>query len=142
MDAKATDLLKPRDERPDPEIPVKARRRTFTAAYKRRILEKADQCTQSGELGSLLRREGLYSSHLTKWRRQREEGVLNGLSPRKRGPRKEPVNPLARQLALQERENRRLRQKLEKAEAIIEFQKKISELLGIALNPEESGEKT
>ena len=142
MDAKTTDLLKPRDERPDPEISVKARRRTFTAAYKRRILEKADQCTQSGELGSLLRREGLYSSHLTKWRRQREEGVLNGLSPRKRGPRKEPVNPLARQLALQERENRRLRQKLEKAEAIIEFQKKISELLGIALNPEESGEKT
>lgn len=141
MDAKATDFVRQQGERPDPEVSEKARRRTFTAAYKLRILEKADQCTQPGELGSLLRREGLHSSHLTKWRRQREEGILNGLSPRKRGPRQEPVNPLARQLAVQERENQRLRQKLEKAEAIIEFQKKVSELIGIALKPEESGEK-
>lgn len=142
MDAKATDLVQPQEERPDPEVPAKARRRTFSAAYKRRILEKADQCTQPGEVGSLLRREGLHSSHLTKWRQQREEGVLNGLSPRKRGPKKAPINPLAQQLAAQERENQRLRKKLEKAEAIIDFQKKISEFLGIALNPEESGKKT
>ncbi len=142
MDAKATDLVNAQEERPDPEVEGKAQRRTFTAAYKRRILEKADQCMRPGELGSLLRREGLHSSHLTKWRRQREEGVLNGLTPRKRGPRKEPVNPLARQLAAQERENQRLRQKLEKAEAIIDFQKKISEFLGIALEPGESGKKT
>ncbi|MBF0126587.1 MAG: helix-turn-helix domain-containing protein [Magnetococcales bacterium] len=141
MDAKATDLMGSQGERPDPEVSEKARRRTFSASYKVRILEKVDQCTHPGEIGSLLRREGLHSSHLTKWRRQREEGVLAGLSPRQRGPRKEPVNPLAQQVAAQEREIQRLRQKLEKAETIIEFQKKISELLGIALNPEENGKK-
>ncbi len=142
MDAKTEEMVAPAGKRPDPEATEKARRRTFSAAYKRRILEKADQCTLPGEVGSLLRREGLHSSHLTTWRRQRETGVLTGLSPRKRGPRKEPVNPLARQLAAQERENQRLRQKLEKAEAIIDFQKKVSELLGIALEPEESRTKT
>jgi len=121
------------EERPDPEVPAQARRRTFSATYKRRILEKVDQCTEPGEIGSLLRREGLHSSHLTKWRRQRDDGVLNGLSPRKRGPKKEPVNPLARRLEAQERENARLRKKLEHAEIIIEFQKKASEILGITL---------
>lgn len=99
MDAKATDLMGTKGERPDPEVSEKARRRTFSASYKGRILEKVDQCTQPGEIGSLLRREGLHSSHLTKWRRQREEGVLAGLSPRQRGPRKEPVNPLTQQVA-------------------------------------------
>ena len=98
-----------------------------------RILEEADQCTKPGEIGSLLRREGLYSSHLTTWRRQRDRGVLNGLSPRKRGPKKKPVNPLDQKLVAQEREINRLRKKLEQAEVIIEFQKKASEILGITL---------
>lgn len=136
MDAKAKDLVVSGVGRPDPEVSEKARRRTFSAAYKRRILEKVDQCTEPGEIGSLLRREGLHSSHLTTWRRQREQGILTGLTPRQRGPRKEPVNPLAHQVEAQEREITRLRKKLEQAEVIIEFQKKASELLGIALTIE------
>lgn len=96
-------------------------------------------CTEPGAIGSLLRREGLHSSRLTKWRRQREEGVLNGLAPRKRGPGTEPVNPLAQRVAAQEREIERLRKKLEQAAVIIDFQKKVSELLGIAMTPEKDG---
>ncbi|MBF0116783.1 MAG: transposase [Magnetococcales bacterium] len=137
MNAKSVELVVPIKERPDPEVVEKARRRTFSAEYKRRILEKADRCTESGEIGSLLRREGLHSSHLTKWRQQRDEGVLTGLAPRRRGPRKEEINPLAQKVAAQEREIERLRKKLERAEVIIEFQKKTSELLGIALTPEQ-----
>lgn len=142
MDAKTEELITPTMKRPDPEVTEKARRRTFSAGYKLGILEKADRCTKPGEIGSLLRREGLYSSHLTKWRRQREEGVLAGLSPRKRGPRKKTVNPLEEKIVTQEREISRLRKKLEKAEIIIEFQKKTSEILGIALTPEESERKS
>ena len=141
MKKKTVHLVKPTEDRPDPEVSEKARRRTFSAAYKRRILEKTDHITEPGEIGSLLRREGLYSSHLSQWRRQREEGVLAGLSPHKRGPKKAPVNPLARRVDAQEREIARLRKKLEKAEVIIEFQKKASELLGIALEPEKTGKK-
>jgi transposase-like protein len=137
MNAKTVELVVPIKERPDPEVLEKARRRTFSAEYKRRILEKVDQCVQPGEIGSLLRREGLHSSHLTKWRKQRDEGALNGLAPRKRGPRQEPISPLAQQVAAQEREIERLRKKLARAEVIIEFQKKTSELLGIVLTPEQ-----
>ncbi len=121
---------------PDPEVLAKPRRRTFTAKYKLKILAEADGCSQPGEIGRLLRREGLYSSHLSKWRDQREAGALAALTPKKRGRKPRPVNPQARRVAELERENARLRRKLEKAEMIIEVQKKLSQLLETA--PEES----
>ncbi len=113
---------------PDPEVPARHVRRRFTAAYKIDILRSADACTRPGELGALLRREGLHSSHLVTWRRQRE----HGLTPHTRGRKKTAVDPRVKQLA---QENRRLTSRLEKAEAVIAFQKKISELLGIPLKP-------
>ncbi len=125
---------------PDPEVPEKKRRRKFTAKYKLRILSEADLCAQPGQVGDLLRREGLYSSHLTTWRRQREEGLLDALSPKKRGRKKTPRNPLADRVARLEKDNRRLQQKLKQAELIIEAQKKMSEILGISQNLEESDE--
>ena len=115
---------------PDPEVPAKARRRRFTAKYKIAVLEEVDACTKPGEIGALLRREGLYSSHLSKWRRQRDEGALAGLTPKKRGRKPRKVSAEARRVAELERENARLRQKLEQAETIIEVQKKLSQLLG------------
>ncbi len=114
---------------PDPEVPEKARRRHFTAKYKLRILAKADRCSKPGEIGKLLRKEGLYSSHLSKWRQQREEGALAALTPKKRGRKPRPVDPQAKRVAELERENVRLRQELEKAQTIIEVQKKLSQLL-------------
>lgn len=116
----------------DPEVPPRAQRRQFSAEYKRGILAEADRCREDGEIGALLRREGLYSSHLTTWRQQREEGLLAGLRPQKRG-RKAKRNPLADRVEKLEHENNRLRKKLEQAEMIIGFQKKISELLGLPL---------
>ena len=114
---------------PDPEVPAKARRRRFTAKYKLGILEEADNCTQAGEVGALLRREGLYSSHLSKWREQREAGALAGLTPKQRGRKARPMDPQARRVAELERENTRLRDQLEKAQTIISVQKKLSRLL-------------
>ena len=125
---------------PDPEVPEKKRRRKFTAKYKLSILAEADMCVEPGQLGALLRREGLYSSHLTTWRRQREEGLLDALSPKKRGRKKKPKNPLADKVARLEKVNRRLQQKLKQAELIIEAQKKMSEILGISQNLEEGDE--
>ena len=113
-------------EIPDPQVPEKARRRRFSAAQKLKFLEQAD-CCKPGELGSLLRREGLYSSQLSSWRKQREEGTLAALS-KKRG-RKPKDDPSARRLASLERENQQLRRKLEKAEIIIDVQKKLSRAL-------------
>ncbi len=115
---------------PDPEVPAKARRRRFTAKYKLRILAKADRCSKPGDVGKLLRQEGLYSSLLSRWREQREAGALAALTPKKRGRKPRPVDPQAKRVAELERENARLRQKLEKAETIIEVQKKLSQLLG------------
>lgn len=129
------------EQKPDPEVLPQARRRTFSASYKRRILDQVDECSESGEIGALLRREGLYSSYLTKWRQQREDGILSGLNPKKRGRKKESINPLARRVETQEREIARLKKKLEHAEVIIDFQKKASELMGIALTPEKSRQK-
>ena len=114
---------------PDPEVPEKARRRHFTAKYKLRILAKADGCSEPGEIGKLLRKEALYSSHLSKWRQQREEGALAALAPKKRGRKPRPADPQAKRVAELERENARLRQQLAKAETIIEVQKKLSQLL-------------
>lgn len=110
--------------RPDPEVTPQARRRTLTAKYKLSILEKVDACRDPGQLGSLLRREGLYSSSLKRWRRQREKGSLTGLAPRQRGPRPDPDKELLKRVAKLEKENQRLADKLEKAELIIEVQKK------------------
>jgi transposase-like protein len=116
---------------PDPEVMENKPRRRFTAKYKLRILDEADACTEPGQTGALLRREGLYSSNLTTWRRQRDEGQMRGLSPKMRGRKAKPGNPLAQRVAELERETQLLRNKLKKAELIIEFQKKISEILGI-----------
>jgi transposase-like protein len=115
--------LLPAVSAPDPQVVVKARRRRFSAAYKMEVLRQADACTAAGELGALLRREGLYSSHLVTWRRQREEGALAGLAPRKRGCKGRAKNPLTARVAELERENQRLRDKLRQAEILIEVQK-------------------
>ena len=123
---------------PDPEVPEKKPRRKFTAKYKLRLLAEADACTQPGQMGALLRREGLYSSNLTTWRKQRDQGLLQAMSPKKRGRKLKQKNPLAERVAQLEKENRRLQDKLKKAETIIEVQKKISEILGINQNPDDS----
>ena len=123
---------------PDPEVPEKRPRRRFTAKYKLRILAEADACTLSGQIGALLRREGLYSSNLTTWHKQRAQGILQAMTPKKRGRKRKQTNPLAKRVAQLENENRRLQEKLKKAETIIEVQKKISEILGINQIPEDS----
>ena len=129
------------NNRPDPEVlprTEKAKRRTFTAAYKQWVLEEAEKCReQPGGIGALLRREGLYSSHLTTWRRQQEAGQLAGLAPRKRGPKS---NVEAEEVGRLRRENAHLSRQLEKAELIIEAQKKLSEILGITLERETGDE--
>lgn len=107
----------------DPEVPAKATRRKFTAQYKRDILAQAERC-ESGEVGALLRREGLYSSHLTTWRRQWEEGALAALTPRKRGREAKAPDAQTQRLEALERENERLRQRLAQAETLIDVQKK------------------
>ncbi len=119
----------------------RATRRRFSAAYKLRIVVEADSCTKPGEVGALLRREGLYSSHLVAWRRARDQGQLEALAPKRRGPRPDPARALKRRLTQLERENVRLRQRLETAETIIDVQKKVSRLLGIEM-PETSGSDT
>lgn len=114
---------------PDPEVRERPTRRTYPAEYKLRILREVDACSHPGEIGSLLRREGLYSSILSTWRRQREKGVLKGLSPRKRGRKVKEENPLAKKLAQVEREKRVLERKLKRAEMLIELQKKVAALM-------------
>jgi transposase-like protein len=113
---------------PNPEVVVKAERRHFTAEYKQRILEEADACSQRGEIGALLRREGLYSSHLDRWRQQRTRGGHQGLTPAKRGRKADP--PAAENARLL-RETVKLKAQLERAELIIEVQKKVSQLIGL-----------
>jgi len=125
---------------PDQEVPEKKPRRKFTAKYKLHILAEADRCTQQGQMGALLRREGLYSSNLTTWRRQREKGLLKAMAPKKRGRKRKEKNPFTRKVARLENENRRLQQKLKTAELIIEAQKKMSEILGISQDLDESDE--
>lgn len=126
---------RPHNAAPDPEVPEKAQRRRYTAEYKLRILREADACAGSGQIGVLLRREGLYSSSLTQWRRQRDEGALDGLRARKRGPEAIKSSPLGKQLQKVEKENADLKKQLQQAHTIIEVQKKISEILQIPLGP-------
>jgi transposase-like protein len=122
------------------EVLAKAERRRFSLEYKRRILQEADACSQSGELGALLRREGLYSSHLAAWRAARARGELSGLSPKKRGRKARPPQAEAKRILQLEREVRRLRARAERAEALVELQKKVAALLGNELPP--SGEES
>jgi transposase len=125
---------------PDPEVPAKPKRRQFTAEYKRSIVEQAEACRDEGAIGALLRREGLYSSHLTTWRHQREQGELQALTPKNRG-RKPTVNPLAQENQRLHAEVARLSRRLQQAELIIDVQKKVSALLGISLPEVKTGEE-
>lgn len=115
------------EEMPDTEVVAKAKRRQYTAEYKLRVLREVDACKGAGEIGALLRREGLYSSLVSKWRQQRENGSLEGLGAHKRGPKPDPQ---AAELARLQRENERLRERLRKAELIIDVQKKVAQMLG------------
>jgi len=113
---------------PSSEVLERPVRRRFTVEYKAEILAEADGCTETGQLGELLRREGLYSSHLSTWRRQRDEGALVGLTPKRRGRKAKPKNPLAEENERLRRENERLTEQLRQAELIIDVQKKVSEM--------------
>jgi transposase-like protein len=115
------------------EVVAKATRRRFSAEYKLKILREAEACTRLGELGALLRREGLYSSNLTTWRAQRRTGELGGLAPKKRGPVPKAKNPLAAKVVALEREVTRQTARAERAEALVDLQKKVAEFLGIVL---------
>ena len=117
---------------PDPEVRPKAKHRRFSAAYKMQILTEAAGRLQPVELGALLRREGLYSSLLTQWRRQQVQGTLRALAPKRRGPKPDPQ---AEEIARLRRENERLQERLKQAETVIEVQKKVSQLLGEATAP-------
>lgn len=107
---------------PDPQVSPKPSRRRFTASYKLSVLQEAVRCTTPGQVGALLRREGLYSSHLPLWRKQRRQGMLAALAPAKRGPKVQPPNPLAEEVEQLRRENQRLIHPLKQAETFIEFQ--------------------
>ena len=124
--SKRTDLLPP-----NPEVSAQQPRRKFTAHYKLRVLKEAESCSEPGQIGQLLRREGLYFSNLTTWRRQLDQGLFDAMSPKKRGRKTKENNPLTQRVAQLEKENRRLEQRLKQAEIIIDVQKKISEILGI-----------
>lgn len=123
----------------DPEVSSHRIRRKFSAAFKRRILQESDKC-QSGELGAFLRREGLYYSNLTKWRKQRESGELSSLQPKKRGKKPNPDKPLIQENEKLRRENMRLEKRLHQAETIIDVQKKLCDLLGLTVPPIEQNE--
>ena len=113
---------------PNPEVSEKASRRSYTAEYKRLILREAQLCKGQGQVGALLRREGLYSSNLTAWRHQVERGTLDALSSKKRGPKARKPDPSVRRITEQEKEIQKLRARLKKAELIIDAQKKIAEI--------------
>ena len=124
---------------PDPEVPAGPKRRRFSAAYKARVVEEAEGCTAPGEIGALLRREGLYSSQLSKWRQLYRAGALQALRDDKRG-RKATKPPLEDEVERLRKHNERLAHRLEQAETIIEIQKKVATMLGIPLNSVENEE--
>ena len=115
--------------RPDPQVVPKAQRRRFSAKYKQRILTEADKCTERGQIGALLRREGLYGSHLEKWRQQRDQAAREAFAAQKRGRK---VDPQAAEIERLRQENERLQTRLQQAETIIEVQKKVAALFGLA----------
>ena len=119
------------EEVPNTEVIAKAKRRHFTGAEKQRILREVEACRGTGEIGALLRREGIYSSYLTTWRKQRESRELDGLAPQKRGPK---PNPEAIELAKLRREHERLKERMRQAELIIDVQKKVARMLGATLD--------
>ena len=114
---------------PDPQVTAKTERRRFTSKYKLSILDKADQCNGLGEIGALLRREGLYSSHLSHWRQARRDGTLQALAPHKRGPKSNPDVAQAREVAALQKKVSKLQGELSKAHIIIDVQKKLSTIL-------------
>jgi len=122
---------------PDPAVEAKPQRRRFTAEYKLRILREVDRAKEPGEVGAILRREGLYSSLLSVWRRDRDRVAKAGLTARKRGPKAKAKDPKVKQL---EREIAKLRRRNERVELMLSIQKKASELLGIPLNPHDPDE--
>jgi len=124
----------------DPEVSQTPVRRRFSAEYKLRILRLADACTEPGSLGALLRREGLYSSNLRTWRRQRDAGTLEALKPKKRGRKPHESNPLTGEVQRLRKENERLAKRLRQAELIIDVQKKVSQMLGITLESREESD--
>jgi transposase-like protein len=119
-----------------PELSDRPRRRTFTGRDKLRILAETDRAAETGGIGAILRREGIYSSALTDWRRQRDAGALGALTPARRGPKALEGNPLAAKVALLEKNNAQLTRSLARAEAIIAVQKKLADLLGIPMTPD------
>jgi len=123
-----TQTTKPRQTPPEVQVVAKPKRRRFTAKYKRRILEQADACTKPGEVSALLRREGLYSSHLSSWRQARELGELAALEPKKRGP-KPKTDPRDQKIAQLEKQLAKERARRERAEALVEVQKKLASML-------------
>jgi transposase len=128
---------KVRESMPETEVVEKAKRRQYTAEYKLRILQEVEACKEKGEIGALLRREGLYSSLIYKWREQRNRGSLEGLAAHKRGPK---ADVRAVEFARLKRENERLRKRLERAELIIDVQKKVAQMLGVALEEQDLDE--
>jgi transposase len=121
------------------EVPEKAKRRTYTAEYKSKIVKEADACSGPGEIGALLRREGLYSSHLTTWRQARDRGELApGAATKKRGPKATPADPRDKKISEMERQIAKLTTRAERAEAIAEIQKKLAALFGRPFPNEES----
>lgn len=125
---------------PEVEVTGKAERRRFNTEYKKKILKAADECQRPGELGELLRKEGLYSSNLTAWRAAQKRGELAGLAPRKRGPKAAVKDARDKRIVELERETKRWKARAERAEALVELQKKVSEILGITL-PESEEKK-
>lgn len=125
---------------PDTEVAEKPTRRRFTAEYKQHILKSADACTETGDLGALLRREGLYASTLAYWRRQRDKGTFSALNPKKRGRKASEHVPVIREAEKLRKENKRLKERLRKAELIIDVQKKVALMLGDPLEPTREGE--
>ena len=130
-----------RTDMPDPEVVPMAKRRQFTTEEKLCIVEEADACIEPGEVGALVRREGIYRSYLSRWRRARDEGQLTALSPQQRGPKPATDAALAREVARLRRENERLQKRLGQAETIIEVQKKLLQLLGLSPEKNESNGK-
>ena len=121
--------IPPPESRPNPEVVAQAKRRRYTAEYKQRILAEAEQARDSGGIGALLRREGLYSSSLVTWRRERAAGIVQGLSPQRRGPKRKR-DPAAVEMQQLRSENLRLSEELRKADIVIDIQKKVAALLG------------